>query len=173
MYIMPREEMTKMEAADNADEFLELLTIELRAQEEIYEHFRLDANPYPATFADVHLAGLRAEIWKAEAIAAERRSEGHPAPDISRINRPDLYGFGGSPPLPERLERFMRQCDSIEEWLDVLYGQVDHALSEYRKALILDEGLDLLYAEVFDAGLRAEAWRIRRHQEGINRTALI
>lgn len=157
-----------MEAADDPGQFLQLLTIELRVQEEIYEHFRRDATLHAAVFADVHLTGLRAEIAKAEAIAAERRSSGHPEPDVSRINRSDLYGFAGSaPPLPERLELHMRQCESIEEWLNVLYGKVDHALSNYRAALILDEGLDLLYAEVFEAGLRAEARRIRRHQKGL------
>jgi len=167
MHIMPRHEITKMEAADDAGQFLQLLTTELRAQEEIYEDFRRDATLHAAVFADVHLTGLRAEIAKAEAIAAERRSSGHPEPDVSRINRSDLYGFAGSPPLPERLELHMRQCESMEEWLNVLYGKVDHALSEYRTALILDEGLDLLYAEVFEAGLRAEARRIRRHQKGL------
>jgi len=116
----------------------------------------------------VHLTGLRAEIAKAEAIAEERRSSGHPEPDVSRINRSDLYGFGGSAPLPDRLETHMRQCESMEEWLNVLYGKVDHALSEYRKALILDEGLDLLYAEVFEVGLQAEARRIHRHEQGLD-----
>jgi hypothetical protein len=157
-----------MEAADDAGQFLQLLSTELLVQEEIYEHFRRDATLYAAVFADVHLAGLRAEIAKAEAIAAERRSSGHPDPDISRINKSELYGFAGSAPLPDRLETHMRQCESLEEWLSVLHGKVDHALSEYRKALILEDGLDLLYAEVFEVGLQAEARRIRRHQKALH-----